>query len=345
MAGLVAAARARELGASVVVYEKGDRPGGSMLLSSGVVWRFRSLDVFQRECPAGDPVLQQLIVERLDDGLAWLESFGAPAVARHEAGDRVGIRFDPRGLTDALVRAVGEIELGAPFVPADGRLVLATGGFAARLARERGWLLRANPWSEGDALEHARARGAGVAGPLDEFYGRAMPAPPARIDESEYVSHSQLYGDRALAIVNEHGDAFFRDPPSWSENDLAQAIARQPGGRAWYVLDENALADPAVSVAVERARAAGGAVVEPGELPFEVPLGAVVAVHVAAAVTHTIGGVRIDERARILGEDGTPIEGLFAAGVDAGGIATGGYSSGLAQALVFGLIAAETVSG
>jgi len=39
MAGLCAAARARELGADVVVLEKGDRPGGSMLLSSGFVWR------------------------------------------------------------------------------------------------------------------------------------------------------------------------------------------------------------------------------------------------------------------------------------------------------------------
>jgi NADPH-dependent 2,4-dienoyl-CoA reductase/sulfur reductase-like enzyme len=39
MAGLVAAARARELGAEPVVLEKGNRAGGSMLLSSGVVWR------------------------------------------------------------------------------------------------------------------------------------------------------------------------------------------------------------------------------------------------------------------------------------------------------------------
>ena len=39
MAGLAAAARARELGADVTVLEKGDRAGGSMLLSSGVIWR------------------------------------------------------------------------------------------------------------------------------------------------------------------------------------------------------------------------------------------------------------------------------------------------------------------
>ena len=59
MAGLVAAARARELGAAPAVLEKGDRAGGSMLLSSGVIWRHRTLDDFRAECPDGDPVLQR----------------------------------------------------------------------------------------------------------------------------------------------------------------------------------------------------------------------------------------------------------------------------------------------
>jgi hypothetical protein len=35
------------------------------------------------------------------------------------------------------------------------------------------------------------------------------------------------------------------------------------------------------------------------------------------------------------------VEGLWAVGVDAGGVATGGYASGLAQALVLGLAAAD----
>ena len=73
-----------------------------------------------------------------------------------------------------------------------------------------------------------------------------------------------------------------------------------------------------------------------GELPFPVPDDAVVGVHVRAAITHTIGGLRVDERARVAGVDG-----LWAAGVDAGGVSTGGYASGLAQALVLGLAAAE----
>jgi succinate dehydrogenase/fumarate reductase flavoprotein subunit len=45
----------------------------------------------------------------------------------------------------------------------------------------------------------------------------------------------------------------------------------------------------------------------------------------------------------VLGHTGTPIEGLYAAGVDAGGWSTGGYASGLAAALVFGLAAAEEI--
>ena len=41
----------------------------------------------------------------------------------------------------------------------------------------------------------------------------------------------------------------------------------------------------------------------------------------------------------------SPIADLYAAGADVGGIFTGGYGSGLAAALVFGRIAAETALG
>ena len=93
MAGLVAAGRARELGLDVVVLEKGDRAGGSMLISSCVVWRYREWDDFRRECRGGDPVLQRLVWERLDGALGWLESLRAPVVTR-ETGNplTVGVR-------------------------------------------------------------------------------------------------------------------------------------------------------------------------------------------------------------------------------------------------------------
>ena len=58
MAGLVCAARARELGLRPRLIEKGRRPGGSMLLSSGVVWRHLEWAQFRAEC------LDLVIVER-----------------------------------------------------------------------------------------------------------------------------------------------------------------------------------------------------------------------------------------------------------------------------------------
>ena len=128
MAGLCAAARARELGLDVVVHEKGDRAGGSMLLSSCVVFRHRTLDGFREDCPDGDPALQRIVVEELDDALVWLESLGAPVLAKETGNPRtVGRRFDPVGLTEALVRAAGDVRLASPF-PAGARpLLLATG--------------------------------------------------------------------------------------------------------------------------------------------------------------------------------------------------------------------------
>jgi succinate dehydrogenase/fumarate reductase flavoprotein subunit len=333
MAGLCAAVHARELGAAPVVYEKGTRAGGSMLLSSCVIWRFREWEDFRTECPTGDERLQRLVWERLDDGIAWLESLGAPVV-KHETGNprTVGKRFDPRGLTDTLGRAAGDVRLGET---TNEPTILATGGFQgdAQLVREHvrpgGDLrLRANPWSAGDGMRHALARGAELSAGLDEFYGRNMP--DADFTEEQFVPLAQLYG-RVARVFNERGEEFFEGEVSWSENDLVQATARQPNARAWYLLDEAALRDPDVAqrVAVAPTRT------EPGELPFDAPNGMRVAVRVKPGITHTIGGLRSDEHARVS-------EGLYAAGADVGGISTGGYASGLAAALVFGRIAAES---
>ena len=150
--------------------------------------------------------------------------------------------------------------------------------FPGRLARERGLLLRANPWSEGDGLDFAVARGAATTPGMDEFYGRVMPAPPARIREEDFVPLAQLYGREARVFTDDWREI---TPPevAWHENDLAQLI----GPRAWYVVDET-------NERIEAARAAGATVVGRDEG---------LAVHVAAAVTHTIGGLQVDTQARV----------------------------------------------
>jgi succinate dehydrogenase/fumarate reductase flavoprotein subunit len=350
MAGLAAAARARELGLDVQLLEKGDRIGGSMLLSSCVIWRFRSLDDFREECPGGDAVLQEQVIQRLDGALEWLRSLGAPVVWEETGNPRtVGLRFDPRGLADALAHAAGvEPTLRSAALP-DGPLLLATGGFQGnpalvdRHVRPAAPLrLRANLWSAGDGLEHALARDAALSAGLDEFYGRNM----ADVDfgEAEFVPLAQLYG-RYATVVNERGEQFFDRPVSWSENDLVQATARQPGAKAWYLLDDAALAESVRDRTVGEIASASPTATAPEELPFEAPPGTKLAVRVSPGITHTIGGLRVDARACVLNSSGSPLPDLYAAGADVGGISTGGYASGLAAALVFGRIAAETAAG
>jgi succinate dehydrogenase/fumarate reductase flavoprotein subunit len=348
MAGLAAAARLRELGREPVVREKGTRLGGSMLVSSCVVWRHREWDDMRRECPGGDEALQRLVWERLDDAIAWLESLGATPVWQ-ETGNplTVGKRFDARALTEALAARAGDVELGSDGC-VDGPTILCTGGFQASselvtryVAPAAPLRLRANPWSDGGGLRHALGRGGALSSGLAEFYGRNMP--DAAWDETQFVSLSQLYG-RVARVFDEDGVEFFdRGAVTWSETNVVQATARRPGARAYYLLDAEGLRehvrDRTVAELVEAAPPE--AHVPLAELPFEPPEGTLAAVRVIASITHTIGGIRVDERARVLDEEGAPVDGLWAAGVDAGGVATGGYASGLAQALVLGLAAAE----
>jgi fumarate reductase flavoprotein subunit len=338
MAGLAAAAHATSEGASVLVLEKGDRAGGSMLLSSGVIWRYREFERFRAECPRGDEALQRTIHDRLDSDLRWLESLGAPVLER-ETGNPLttGIRFDTQGLTRALAKAAGEIRLSEPLrsLPAGVPVILATGGFQGdvelvreHITPEAGELqLRANPWSSGDGLRIGLGAGASLSEGMDEFYGRNMPAPPARLDKRRFGSLAQLYAHHCT-VENSRGDHYRAQ--TWSEIDVAQWTARQPRARAWYRVPDEALQervrDRTVGDMIETARRAGGPVTrEDGNTVVEV----------VAGITATIGGLRA-------GRDCQVAERLFACGADIGGISTGGYTSGLAAALVLGRIAAES---
>jgi succinate dehydrogenase/fumarate reductase flavoprotein subunit len=63
------------------------------------------------------------------------------------------------------------------------------------------------------------------------------------------------------------------------------------------------------------------------------------AVRMLPGITITYGGARVDASAQVLDTAGEPIGGLYAAGADAGGIDTLGYTGGLALGLAFGRIA------
>lgn len=427
LAGLVAAARAAEFGARVTLLEKGEWVGGSFVLSSGFVWSYRDMATYRREAPRGDDVLQVLILERLLPALDWLEHRGARVLSR-ETGNPLtfGARLDPesavRALSEHVAASGGRIVVGTAMerleVDGSGRVVgvvavsggerrrlradaviLASGGFAASRdlvgryivrgpARMR---VRAHPWSTGDGLLAALDAGAATSVGMDEFYGRNLPAPPAEFSPQRFVEVSQLYGRYAVAL-NARGERFADEAADWSETALAQATARQPNLRAWYILDAGGLRrrvrERSVEQMVETAGRVGGPVLRAGSLEDlagllrrrgvdagvalatlveynsaveagrsgrlspprsdpAVPLQAppFVAVEVAPAITHTIGGLAVDEGCRVLRRTGGTISGLYAAGVEVGGVSAGGYTSGLASALVLGMVAAESALG
>ena len=422
LAGLAAALKAAELGARVTLLEKGKRPGGSFLYSSGYVWSYSDLPTYRREAPGGDTALQRLILERLGSCLEWLESAGGVLLSR-ETGNPLtfGARLDPEQTVAALVERVrtsgGEILTGTALEALAGdagriigvrtsspsgekeyvadAVVLASGGFAANpdlvgrhiIGGPGRMLVRAHPRSTGDGFLAALEKGALASSGLDEFYGRNLPAPPARFPPERFVEVSQLYGRHAVAI-NARGERYADEGAEWSETALTRATARQPGPYAWYVLDGAGLrarvrertaeemvevagdaggivlraasllelADELAELGVPRdaflrtiedydAAVAAGSEMSPPRtnptMPLRVP--PFVAVKVAPSITHTVGGLAVDEGCRILCEaDRRPIPGLYAAGVEVGGVSTGGYTSGLASALVFGRTAAES---
>jgi len=423
LAGLTTALRATELGARVILLEKGERPGGSFVYSSGYVWSYRGMQTFRSEAPGGDAALQRLILERLESGLNWLGDSGGVLLSR-ETGNPLtfGARFDPEQTVANLAGRVGDsggeiltnTALEALLKDTSGRVtgavastsgseneyvadavVLASGGFAANqdlvvrhiIGGPGTMLVRAHPRSTGDGFLAALDTGALASAGLDEFYGRNLPAPPAEFPPEQFVGVSQLYGRYAVA-VNARGERYADEGADWSETALTQATAHQPGLYAWYVLDAAGLRvrvrERTVKDMVETARIVGGTVVEASSLggladglgELGVPRDTVlrtleehnvaiatgretspprtgaatalrlppfVAVKVAPAITHTVGGLAVDAGCRVLREaEERPIPGLYAAGVEAGGVSVGGYTSGLASALVFGRTAAES---
>src|SRR5215218_11252 len=304
LAGLTAALRAVELGARVTLLEKGDRPGGSFLLSSGYVWSYRDMATYRVEAPGGDIVLQKLILDRLGSGLDWLESAGGMLLSR-ETGNPLtfGARFDPEQTVAALAERIlasgAEILTGTALealtenggyvtgvrASSPGRkidcaadaVILASGGFAANpdlvgryIIKGPGRMrVRAHPRSTGDGFLAALEAGALASAGLDEFYGRNLPAPPAEFPPERFVEVSQLYGRYAVAI-NARGERYADEGADWSETALTRATAHQPGLYAYYVLDatglEGLVRERTAKEMVETARHMGGTVIEAASL-------------------------------------------------------------------------------
>jgi succinate dehydrogenase/fumarate reductase flavoprotein subunit len=271
LAGLSAAARAVQDGASVVVVEKGPSLGGSAVYA-GFLWTAPTLDVMREVNPDGDPELGARLVDGYDDAIEWVQSLG---VATKDPvtvlGYGRGVETDMTGLiaacervvrqgedseillgaqTSELIRSHGRVR-GAEVITADGErrriearsTLLATGGFGGDpqlralhihpLARELP--LRANPHSTGDGLRLGMAAGAAFGAENAGFYGHLVPSHvPAR--NAHELWEVTFYHSEHGVLVNLAGDRFVDETIGDHLNTLA--VLEQPEARALLICDQ-----------------------------------------------------------------------------------------------------------
>jgi succinate dehydrogenase/fumarate reductase flavoprotein subunit len=240
--------------------------------------------------------------------------------------------------------------------------------------------LRSNPASTGDTLRVALDAGASISDGMTGFYGHLISHPIDEWQPGVFTRLSQYHSDHC-ALVNVLGDWFV--PPFDSDHYNAQETLKQPEAKAVMIMDDrvyrNQVSPTTTSVPVNRfdvaqehgahtatadtldalgvaitawgfdgsrlARAitAFNSAAEGTREPLTRP--PFYALEVRPAITFTHGGIRIDSSSRVMDGSGSPIPGLLAAGADAGGVFDWGYGGGLAAAGVFGLMAADRVSG
>ncbi len=260
-------------------------------------------------------------------------------------------------------------------------VVLATGGFAAnrKLLAEfipevaNALHIGAGP-NDGCAIAWGRALGAAVS-QMDGYQGQG------HVNPGTGTRLGMALPGLGAFLVNREGRRFVREDVGPSE--LAALVLAQPGGVALEVFDRRIhavamrqgpyraawdadvvmVADDPASLAkavnlpecfVDTFRDFSGYVkakTDPlGRTRFGPPLEPPLhAAWVTGALAHTQGGLAVDACARVLRQDGTTIEGLYAAGGAAAGLAGRGGEgylpgNGLAQSFALGLIAGERIA-
>ena len=294
----------------------------------------------------------------------------------------------------------GAIALGAKgFVEiAAAAVVLATGGFQASPELRGRYLgrwadrviVRGNPHSSGDGFLAALEVGAGSAGPFSRFYGHLVPAAPAVVDLSNFVSVKPDFAEYTI-LVNLNGERF--EDEFLGDEVVVHALVHQPQATAILIFDEEirlkrAAPPPSSAPSADRInciRDAGGEILEAETLEalanliagkwkvnrgrfletissyneacrsggssslFPTKSGGLetittppfYAIRFLPGATFTYGGARVNERAEVLDSSDGLIKGLYAAGADAGGVYTLGYTGGLSLGLAFGRLAGK----
>ncbi len=258
-------------------------------------------------------------------------------------------------------------------------VIIATGGFGAdleavsRLRPELDGFVTTNaPCATGDGIQMAQAVGAATID-MEEIQLH----PTVEQKTSSLITEG-LRGDGAI-LVNAEGLRFCNEVDT--HDAVSAAELDQPGGYAYLILDQrmadaSSVADgyiqkgytlqgstygdlaKAMNVPEEtfsstmaqwNASAYSGKDTLFGRTSFSAALDTApfYAIRVAPGVHCTMGGLKIDSNAQVIGTDGSAIPGLFAAGEVTGGIHGANCLGGNATAdfVVFGRIAGESAAG
>jgi len=269
MAGLTAAARSLDRGASVVVVEKAETVGRSPRFA-GYAWTAPDRAVMEEVNPNGDPALRNALVDGFADGIAWIRALGvhcadAVPILRYGRGhqfdtnqyldecrrrvsaggqlftgtDTLALRTTDGAVTGARVRRPDgtELEINSTAV------ILATGGFQADSAlvaehihpRAAEMQVRSNPVSAGAGLRLAESVGAATGSTRSGFYGHLVPTQVPFRDPADFVALSLYYSEHAL-LFNLDNRRFTDE----TEGDhlTAMHLLDQPESRGLLVADE-----------------------------------------------------------------------------------------------------------
>ncbi|WP_026556899.1 FAD-dependent oxidoreductase [Arthrobacter sp. 35W] len=279
-AGLATANRAVDLGARVLLLEKGDAVGGSAALSAGILWTAPNVDVLRRIQPDGDPVIGPLVVKGYEQAVEDVRAAGVSVsdewLDHLEWGRACKINIldlfakwtaKVDGSSGGVLTKVSNVDLildegrvaGVAFVhngvnrTALGKAaVLATGGFQGDPELKQKFIgngaddvaVRSNPHSVGDGFRLGTAAGGAASRHLSGFYGHTLPSPlPV---SPEVFLRMTLYFSAYGIVVNRLGRRFTDE--SLGDEVSNQFVVRQPGQRGVLIWDDEVQQKRALAV-------------------------------------------------------------------------------------------------
>ena len=271
MAGLTAASKATQEGASVVLVDKAPGVGGSAAYA-GFIWTAPSIEVMREVNPHGDPALGARLVEDHPAVLDWVRSLGVHVGEPvSQLGFGVGRQTDIANLLmtyERIVRDTPSSELllgarterllledgavcGAEVILSSGdtrqirarSTLLATGGFGGDpelRARHihpqaRDMPLRANKYSTGDGRRLGLSAGAAFGPDNAGFYGHVIASPVPYDNPYEFTDLTFYHSEHGV-LLNLEGRRFCDE--TIGDHVTPLALIEQPEARALLVYDQ-----------------------------------------------------------------------------------------------------------